>query len=316
MRKYAYLLIILAAALSFTALTAQAALSAQSNGSVKPLTMAIWPHGAPGGKGALGPERDITKPTDPLVGGRKLIHLTDVSRPTLTVYKPSREKDTGAAVVVFPGGGYRILAMDLEGTEICHWLNSIGVTGVLLKYRVPSPSGIPNYAHPLQDAQRAVGLARYHAREWRIDPSRIGVIGFSAGGNLAAVLSNNFDKRTYPPLGPADEVSCRPDFAILIYPAYLVDAKQNYKLASELNVTSKTPPTFLTQTEDDPVHVENSIYYYLALKNTGVPAEMHIYATGHHGYGLRRTPETVTTWPERAEQWMRSLGVLKAGGAQ
>ncbi|MGH9353682.1 MAG: alpha/beta hydrolase, partial [Terriglobia bacterium] len=184
MRKYAYLLIILAAALS----TALAALAVQANGPAKPLTIAIWPHGAPGGKAAFGPERDITKPTDRLVGGKKLIHLTDVSNPTLTIYRPSREKDTGAAAVVFPGGGYRILAMDLEGTEICHWLNSLGVTGVLLKYRVPSPPGIPNYAHPLQDAQRAVGLVRYHAKEWRIDPDRIGVIGFSAGGNLAAVL--------------------------------------------------------------------------------------------------------------------------------
>ncbi|MGH9345229.1 MAG: alpha/beta hydrolase [Terriglobia bacterium] len=306
-------MIVLVAIASFAVLAAR---PAQSNGPAKPLMMAIWPHGAPGEKAPLGPERDITKPTDPLVGGRKLIHLTDVSNPTLTVYKPSREKDTGAAVVVFPGGGYQILAMDLEGTEICHWLNSLGVTGVLVKYRVPSPPGIPNYTHPLEDAQRAVGLVRYHAKEWRIDPSRIGVIGFSAGGNLAAVLSNNYDRRTYSPVGPADKVSCRPDFVMLIYPAYLANPKEDYKLAPELKVTSQTPPSFLVQTEDDPVHVENSIYYFLALKNAGVPAEMHIYAAGHHGYGLRRTQQTATTWPERAEQWMRSLGVLKAGHAR
>lgn len=310
MRKCAYFSIALAAALSFTAF------AAQSNRPAKPFAIAIWPHGAPGEKASIGPERDITKSTDALVGGRKLIHLTDVSNPTLTVYEAPADKATGAAVVVFPGGGYQILAMDLEGTEICHWLNSIGVTSVLLKYRVPSPPGLPNYTHPLEDAQRAVGLVRYHAREWHIDPNRIGVIGFSAGGNLAAVLSNNYDQRTYPSMGPADNASCRPDFVMLVYPAYLANPKENYKLAPELKVTSQTPPTFLVQTEDDPVHVENSVYYFLALKNARVPAEMHIYAAGHHGYGLRRTQLTVTTWPERAEQWMRSLGVLKAGNPQ
>lgn len=214
-------------------------------------------------------------------------------------------------MVVFPGGGYQILAMDLEGTEICRWLNSIGVTAVLLKYRVPSPKGPPQYTHPLEDAQRAVGLVRYHAKEWGIDPNRIGVIGFSAGGDMAALLSNNFAKRTYSAVGPADAVSCRPDFTMLVYPAYLVDAKNNYKLAPELKVTRATPPTFLVQAEDDPVHVENSIYYFLALKKAGVPAEMHIYPAGGHGYGLRRTSKTVTTWPARAESWMRSLGVLR-----
>ncbi|HEV2500251.1 MAG TPA: alpha/beta hydrolase [Terriglobia bacterium] len=310
MRKCAYFSIALVAALSFTAF------AAQSNSPAKPFTIAIWPHGAPGEKAPIGPERDITKPTDALVGGRKLIHLTDVSNPTLTVYQPPADKATGAAVVVFPGGGYQILAMDLEGTEICHWLNSIGVTGILLKYRAPSPPGLPNYTHPLEDAQRAVGLVRYHAGAWHIDPNRIGVIGFSAGGNLAAVLSNNYHQRTYPPMGSADNVSCRPNFVMLVYPAYLANPKENYKLAPELKVTSQTPPTFLVQTEDDPVHVENSVYYFLALKNARVPAEMHIYAAGHHGYGLRRTQLTVTTWPERAEQWMRSLGVLKAGSAQ
>lgn len=285
-----------------------AASAAGESGAGKPLI--LWPHGAPGAARPSAPEHDATKPTDGLVAGKRVIRLTDVSRPTLTVYKPSRH-ETGAAVVVFPGGGYQILAMDLEGTEICRWLNSIGVTAVLLKYRVPSPKGPPQYTHPLEDAQRAVGLVRYHAKEWGIDPNRIGVIGFSAGGDMAALLSNNFAKRTYSAVGPADAVSCRPDFTMLVYPAYLVDAKNNYKLAPELKVTRATPPTFLVQAEDDPVHVENSIYYFLALKKAGVPAEMHIYPAGGHGYGLRRTSKTVTTWPARAESWMRSLGVLR-----
>jgi acetyl esterase/lipase len=301
-RKSAYLLLILA--------TGLVALAFGSPSRSKHVTMAIWPHGAPGEKQNLGPEKDITKSTDRLVAGRKLIHLTDVTHPTITIYRPARNKDTGAAVVVFPGGAYRILAMDLEGTEICHWLNTIGVTGVLLKYRVPSPPGIPNYTLPLEDAQRAVGLVRDHAHEWGIDPRRIGVLGFSAGGNLAAVLSNNFEKRTYGLLDASDRASCRPDFAMLVYPAYLVVHKQGYQLAPELKVTANTPPTFLVQAEDDPVQVENSIFYFLALKAAKVPTEMHIYARGGHGYGLRPTQLPVTTWPKRAQQWLHSLGVL------
>lgn len=274
----------------------------------------LWPRGAPGGSAPHGPEHDTTQPSSPRVAGRRVIRLTDVSKPTLTIYKP-RNHASRAAVVVFPGGAYRILAMDLEGTEICRWLNSMGVTAALVKYRVPSPPGLPPYTRPLQDAQRAVGLVRYHAKEWGIDPARIGVIGFSAGGDVAALLSNHFNQRTYPPAGPADAISCRPDFAILIYPAYLVDARNLNELAPELQVTRSTPPTFLTQTEDDPVHVENSIYYFLALKRAGVPAEMHIYPAGGHGYGLRRTKEGVTTWPARAESWMRSLGIIGPSGS-
>ncbi len=279
------------------------------------LIIALWPHGAPGETGNLGPEHDTTKPSDGLVAGKRIIRLTDVSNPTITIYNPSKDKNTGSAVVVFPGGGYRILAMDLEGTEVCRWLNLIGVTCVLLKYRVPSRPGAPPYAAPLQDAQRAVSLVRYHAKDWHIDPHRIGVLGFSAGGNLAAVLSNNFERRTYPPVDRADQTGCRPDFALLIYPAYLVVKKpQGYTLASELKVTANTPPTFLVQTEDDPIGVENSLYYYMALIQAKVPAEMHLYAKGGHGYGLRPTSAAVTAWPRLAERWMRSLGVLRTTG--
>jgi acetyl esterase/lipase len=271
--------------------------------------ISIWPHGAPGQTAASGPEKETE--SKGLVGGKPVTLLTNVSNPTIRIYRPAAETDTGTAVVVFPGGAYKILAIDLEGTEICRWFNSIGITAVLLKYRVPEPRGLPNYVAPLQDAQRTVGYVRFRSAQFHVSPHRIGVVGFSAGGNLAAVLSTNFAKRSYTPLDEADRVSCRPDFAMLIYPAYLVVKKQGYRLAPELNVTANTPPSFLVQTEDDPIHVENSITYYLSLKSAGVPAEMHIYPVGGHGYGLRPAPPSVTGWPTLAEKWLRSLGVLQ-----
>jgi acetyl esterase/lipase len=271
----------------------------------------LWPKGAPDEKGEVGQEHDTTKPDGDLVAGQRVIRLGNVSRPTITLYRPPKEKDAGAVVVVCPGGGYSILAMDLEGTEVCEWLNSIGVTGVLLKYRVPTRPGDDKHILPLQDAQRALGLVRFHAKQWNLDPNRIGVLGFSAGGHLTAYLSTHFDKRAYEPVDDADQVSCRPDFSMPIYPAYLVLKDQDDKLAPELNVTANTPPTFLVQAEDDGIGVENSLIYYLALKQAKVPAEMHLYAAGGHGYGLRPSAKTVTTWPQRAQEWMRSLGLLK-----
>jgi acetyl esterase/lipase len=214
-------------------------------------------------------------------------------------------------VLVCPGGGYNILALDLEGSEVCDWLNSIGVTGVLLKYRVPARKGRERYAAPLEDVQRALGMVRHRAGEWGIDPRRIGVMGFSAGGHLSAAASNNYEKRVYDPVDAVDEVSCRPDFAMLIYPAYLAQPKENYKISPELPITANTPPTFLAQTQDDGIPVENSLYYYLALKAAKVKAEIHLYPTGGHGYGLRPSTNAVCTWPQRAEDWMRHLGVLE-----
>jgi len=263
-------------------------------------------------KGDIGPERDMTKPSDGSPGGKTVVRLGNVSRPTITLYQPPSDKDTGAAVVVCPGGGYRILALDLEGTEVCQWLNSIGVTGVLLKYRVPARKGLERYTAPLQDAQRALGLVRSHATEWHIDPQRIGILGFSAGGHLSVAASTHFEKRTYRQVDEADQISCRPDFTLLIYPAYLVGKEEGPELAPEFTVTSNTPPTFLVQTEDDPVHVENSLFYYLALKKAKVPTEMHIFANGGHGYGLRPdSDKAVLTWPTLAEAWMRRSGFLE-----
>ena len=275
-----------------------------------PKPIELWPKGAPGEKGDIGEEKDTTKPTDNLIAGKPLIRLGNVSKPTITIYRPPADKDTGAAVLVCPGGGYHILAMDLEGTEVCEWLNSIGVTGVLLKYRVPKRAGQPPHAAPLQDAQRALGLVRHRAKELGIDPRRIGVLGFSAGAHLSAALSSNHELRTYPKVDDADQTSCRPDFQVLIYPGGLTKKDESDKLAPEVAPTTNTPPTFIAITQDDPVRVENALFYTLALKQANVPVELHRYGTGGHGYGLRRTKETVTSWPDRVTDWLRNRGLL------
>jgi acetyl esterase/lipase len=276
----------------------------------EPPAIRLWPGAAPGDNGGLGEEADTTKPSDNLIAGRPVIRTGNVSEPTITVYRPPADRNTGAAVVVCPGGGYHILAMDLEGTEVCEWLNSIGVTGALLKYRVPKREERPPYAAPLQDAQRAIGLMRSHAKEWAIDPERIGALGFSAGGNLCAALSAAIGGRTYPRVDGADDVSCRPDFQLLIYPGDLVKKGGGYEISPEATVSRATPPTFLVMAQDDPVRVENVLGYALALQDAKVPMELHVYPTGGHGYGLRPSRDYVTTWPQRAADWMRSLGLL------
>lgn len=270
-----------------------------------PTPIDLWPGTAPGETKELGEEKDTTKPTDGMVAGKRVIRLGNVSKPTLTVYAPSKSKDTGAAVLVCPGGAYNILAMDLEGTEVCEWLNSIGVTAALLKYRVPRRAGLEKHAAPLQDAQRAMSLLRHRAPQLGIDPRRVGVLGFSAGGHLSAALSTTAE-RTYPLLDDADRLELRPNFTVLIYPGYLTVKEEGDKVAPELKIATNTPPTFILMTEDDPVRVENALHYALALKQAKVPAELHIYPTGGHGYGLRRTKEIVTTWPDRVADWMRA----------
>jgi acetyl esterase/lipase len=268
----------------------------------------LWPGTAPGEKGDIGEERDTTnEPNTP--PEKYVIRLGNVSKPTITVFKPAPEKDTGAAVIVCPGGGYHILAYNLEGTEICQWLNSIGVTGILLKYRVPG-RGAQRYSTPLQDAQRALGVVRAKAKEWNLNPQRIGILGFSAGGHLSAALSTNYETRIYEKVDDADEQSCRPDFAILIYPAYLTEEKDRTKIAPELKITDKTPPTFLVMTQDDNIGVENVFTYALALKKAKVPAEVHVYPSGGHGYGLRPSPHAISHWPRRVEDWMAHNGWL------
>lgn len=270
----------------------------------------LWPNGAPGANANLPPEADINNPQkDKPIAGRPIIRLTNVSIPTLTVYSPKGE-NTGAAIVVFPGGGYHILAIDLEGTEVCTWLNSIHVTCVLVKYRVPDSGPYPKSSAALQDAQRAIGMVREHAAEWHIDPHKIGVLGFSAGAHLSAALSTHFEQRLYDAIDAADQQSCRPDFAVIIYPAYLAVTDQNFAPNPDIPVTDKTPSSFVLQAEDDPVHVENALVYFTLLKNAKVPAELHVYAEGGHGYGLRRTVLPVTRWPELVETWLHTIAIL------
>jgi acetyl esterase/lipase len=304
MRKH-HLLFLVVAAIALSA-------SAQSSGwpPANLTTLPLWPNAAPGAPRKItGPEADMTTAKDNLIAGKPLIRLGNVTVPTLTVYPP-KTPNTGAAIVVFPGGGYNILAIDLEGTEVCDWLNSAGITCVLVKYRVPGTGPYPTSDAALQDAQRAMGIVREHAVEWQIDPKRVGVLGFSAGAHLAAAISTHYDKRLYDPVDAADQLSCRPDFAVVVYPGYLAIADKDFAPNPDINPTADTPPTFIVQAEDDTVHVENAIVYFMQLKKAKVPAELHIYTEGGHGYGLRRTKLPVTTWPETTQTWLHTVGVL------
>jgi acetyl esterase/lipase len=280
----------------------------------------IWPGAVPDAQPFTGPETSTTGLRDHLVAGKPWTYVERVSRPTMTVYSP-KEKNTGAAVVVFPGGGYQILAIDLEGTEVCDWLTAKGITCVLLKYRVPNSGPHwdercncqmnPKAPMALQDAQRTMGLVRFHAAEWHIDPHKIGVLGFSAGGHLSAAISTHFDRRLYPAVDAADKESCRPDFAVALYPGHLWISDKKFELNPDVPVTRRTPPTFLVQAENDNVdNVNNSLVYYIALKNAGVPVEMHLYAEGKHAFGLRPTKFPITRWPELVETWLRTIGMI------
>jgi len=276
----------------------------------------IWPGVVPDARPYEGPEVATTRTQDHLVANMPWTYISNVSLPTMTVYAPT-VKNTGAAVIVFPGGGYRILAIDLEGTEVCDWLTSKGITCVVLKYRVPGEGKFPKSgAYPrspvaLEDAQRTIGLLRFRASEWLIDPHKIGVLGFSAGGHLVAAISTHFEKRLYSAVDAADGESCRPDFAVALYPWHMLEnTSKDFELNPYIPVSRQTPPTFLLQAEDDPVDtVKNSLVYYTALKKLGVPAEMHLYAHGGHAFGLRRTKQAITEWPALVERWLESIGI-------
>jgi acetyl esterase/lipase len=276
----------------------------------------LWPGAVPDAHPVPGPEKATLSKGK--IAGKPVLAVTNVTRPTITVYPP-KGPNTGAAVVVFPGGGFEILAIDLEGTEACDWLNAIGVTCVLLKYRVPSapydwrcdcrPHDLELSVPSLQDAQRALRLVRFHAKDWHVDPHKVGVIGFSAGGFLVAETSTRFRRRLYAPVDAADRESARPDFALAIYPGHLTE--HGDALNPNVPVTRDTPPTFLVQAEDDYVDgVNQSLVYYTALAKARVPAELHLYAHGGHAFGLRRTSQPITGWPGLAEAWLRTIGVL------
>jgi|GEM_PF-166779 len=268
----------------------------------------VWPKAAPGEKGDLGDEKQ-TKAK----GRDAITSITNVSTPTLTIYRPAKDKNTGAAIVVAPGGGYTNLAWEHEGTMVGEWLQSIGVTGVVLKYRVPRRADSPKGAPPigaLQDAQRAISLTRANAKEWGVDPNRVGMLGFSAGGHLTAWAATNFDKRAYEPIDDTDKLSCRPDFAVLIYPGGLVDRANPDQLAPEIRVSKTTPPCFFALAYNDNGPLDGSLKMVAALKKAGVPAEMHIYAQGGHGFGMRSGERPHATWPTRCAEWLKSEGFL------
>lgn len=277
----------------------------------------IWPAGAPHARAVDKPEVSGTvvdrAGAQHLVGGRPWTYVDAVSRPTMTFY-PAVGTNSGATIVVFPGGGYNVLAIDLEGTEACKWLTAHGINCVLLKYRVPGVKVGPYRDCPtaLEDAQRTMGLVRNRAAEWHLDPNRIGVLGFSAGGHMAAAISTNFEKRLYPAVDQADTVSCRPDFSVLLYPGHLAVAEEHFVLNPGLHITNRTPPTFLVHADDDPVDpVENSLVYFAALRKDGVPAEMHLFAKGGHAFGLRQTESPITEWPGLLEDWLKTIGVIE-----
>lgn len=300
--------------LAFVGVPAQAAEWQPAAGHVQ---MPLWPGTPPDAQPMPGPETETLR-AEHLIAGKPWLAVTNVSRPTLTVYSP-KGANTGAAVVVFPGGGFEVLAMDLEGTEVCDWLTAHGITCVLLKYRVPSlpydwhtnsrPDDFVVPTQALDDAQRAMGLVRLHAKAWHIDPHKVGVMGFSAGGYLVAEISTHYAQRLYPAVDAADKESARPDFALAIYPGHL--AHDNDTLNKNVPVTRDTPPTFLVQAEDDYLDgVRQSLVYYAALAKAHVSAELHIYAHGGHAFGLRRTKDPITDWPSLALTWLHTIGVL------
>jgi acetyl esterase/lipase len=277
-----------------------------------PFTLPVWPGKVPGDYGTIGAER-VRAPADAPTKDAKWI--TNVTRPTITVFRPANEKNSGAAMVICPGGGYWNLAWDLEGEEVAAWLNTVGMTGIVLKYRVPRRPGQPQRLPapgPLLDAQRAVSLVRSKAKEWDIDPNRIGIVGFSAGGHLAVMTATHFDKRAYEPVDDIDEVSCRPNFAVAVYPGYLVPEDTDTDvLAPYIRIPAGTPPIFLVHASDDPESgPQHSAAMYLALRRAGVTSELHIYADGGHGFGVRKSSKPCSTWPERCVAWLRNQGLL------
>ncbi len=299
-----------------TAVTESAG-AAATTAAGNPLVVDLWPGAAPDEPGNIGPEKVVMSPklTRRQVEVTESTRMvTNVTKPTITIYRPAKDKDTGTAVLICPGGGYWNLYWQLEGEEVATWLNSLGVTGIILKYRVPRrPDDVQGEParRPMQDAQRAVSLVRSRAREWGIDPKRIGMAGFSAGGHLVIATATNFEKRTYTPIDEVDKISCRPDFGIMAYSGYL-KPKDKDELSPGLHIPSDTPPVFLVHGSADVVSpVEHSVVMYLALKRAGIPAELHTYATAAHDFGVRPSDRPCSTWTQDCANWMRYQGFLK-----
>ena len=266
----------------------------------------LFPNGAPREIGEMIESKSLAGRK---VSGRSVLRIRDVSQPTITFYPAPEENNSRTTIIVIPGGRYEVLSFDLEGTEICKRFNESGINCILLKYRVPRRKKLSKHAAPLQDLQRAIAYTRAHADNWNLDKSKIGVIGFSAGGHLAVMASNSFSELTYTAIDNCDKENIRPDFCILIYPSYL--DRKNFSIAPEINVTDKTPQTFLVQTQDDHKLLNSSLFYYYALKESKVPAAMHLYQTGGHAYGLRETGNLVSEWPNRVLDWLSEIGILE-----
>ena len=266
----------------------------------------LFPNGAPREIGEMIESKSLAGRK---VSGRSVLRIRDVSQPTITFYPAPEENNSRTTIIVIPGGRYEVLSFDLEGTEICKRFNESGINCILLKYRVPRRKKLSKHAAPLQDLQRAIAYTRAHADNWNLDKSKIGVIGFSAGGHLAVMASNSFSELTYTAIDNCDKENIRPDFCILIYPSYL--DRKNFSIAPEINVADKTPQTFLVQTQDDHKLLNSSLFYYYALKESKVPAAMHLYQTGGHAYGLRETGNLVSEWPNRVLDWLSEIGILE-----
>jgi acetyl esterase/lipase len=274
-------------------------------------TMPLWPNGNPEPSKITGPETDPTTEANRIVSGKVTVRVTNISKPTLAVYPPPADKNNGAAALVFPGGSYIRLAINIEGTEVCDWLNSLGMTCVLVKYRVPEDGHYPENVEDIEDAQQAMRLTRAHAAEWHIDSNRIGVIGFSAGAHLAVALSTHPDFQGKNV--PASAIDARPNFQMIIYPGWLNGS--DGKVSSSVQPTAQTPPTFLVQAENDyTAHVENALVYFQALKDAKVPAELHLFTQGGHGFGLRPTELPISHWPALAEIWLNTIHILGPPG--
>lgn len=278
----------------------------QAADAAEPAVITLWPERPPGETADPGPE--TVQPNKP-GENPPVTRLTNVSQPTLTVFLPPPELRTGTSIVICPGGGFRILAWNKEGLEVAEWFNSIGVTAFVLKYRTPTGDRKESWLAPAQDAQRAIRVVRGRAAEWGLSPDRIGLLGFSAGGSAAANAAIKSESKLYDGTDKLDQISCRPDFVTLVYPAYLVNAQGELK--PDLVVSRETPPMFLAHAFNDGVTCENSLQLFLALKKAGVASDLHIYSAGGHGFGLRASDQVASTWPKRCEDWLRSRGLLQ-----
>ncbi|QDT66813.1 alpha/beta hydrolase [Calycomorphotria hydatis] len=263
----------------------------------------VWPAGAPGEKGDVEPEQQVQRKNND-------IHYANVTEPELFVYLAPEGKNTGASVLVCPGGGYNILSWVKEGIEIAEWLNEAGVNAFVLKYRVPRRKDQEPWLAPLQDSQRAMSMIRSNADKWDIDPERVGILGFSAGGNLTIRTSTQFDERAYEPIDAIDDQNCRPNFAIPIYPAYLLHESGKGILES-IKLPKNTPPMFIAIAEDDRSWIRGTLEFALALEEAKVPYELHVYPSGGHGFGKRGPSRAGTEWPLECEEWMSENGFLK-----